>query len=445
MAPGTISSGFVPNPPTSTPFVPPIKDDRDILFQPMFDEYLILYQVLYPIYVLLPQLRSGNSGWVRVGGFELAVGFRVGSKIATPIAAAPIPLNTTVTPSATTVELDAPVASTASTIQETQSSVISIDVGEELEPAQFDNDPFQGVLKNKAKFIANGYHQEEGIDFKESFAQVARIEAIRIFVANAANKNIKIYQMDVKTTFLNGELHEEVRLHEHDTICCQVFYYPKSSLKVLSTPTLFAREEGKDILMVQIYVDDIIFASTNPSLCDKFVDIMSSKFKMSMIGKMSFFLGLQISQSPRGIFINQTKYANEILKKYGMDTSDPIDTHMVDRTKLDEDIQGKPVDCTHYCSMIGSLMYLTSSLPDLIFAVCMCVWYQEKPTEKHLHAVKWIFRYLRGTTNMGLWSNGGNDTSIPLQHANLEEYYLECLKIEKTQGLPLTLDLKLSR
>ncbi|GJS82485.1 retrovirus-related pol polyprotein from transposon TNT 1-94 [Tanacetum coccineum] len=137
-------------------------------------------------------------------------------------------------------------------------------------------------------------------------------------------------------------------------------------------PTLFTRKEGKDILMVQIYVDDIIFASTDPSLCDKFADIMSSKFKMSMMGKMSFFLGLQISQSPRGICINQKKYANEILKKYGMDSSDSIDTPMVDRTKLDEDLQGKTVDSTHYRGMIGSIMYLTSSRPDLVFAVCMC-------------------------------------------------------------------------
>ncbi|GKA18855.1 retrovirus-related pol polyprotein from transposon TNT 1-94, partial [Tanacetum coccineum] len=160
-------------------------------------------------------------------------------------------------------------------------------------------DEFEGVLKNKARFVAKGYCQEEGIDFEVSFAPIARIEAIRIFVANAANKNMAIYQMDVKTAFLNGEL-------------------------LLS-------------FIVQIYVDDIIFASTNPSLCDIFADKMSSKFKMSMMGKMSFFLGLQISQSPRGIFINQTKYALETLKKYGMDSCDPVDTPMVDWTKLDED------------------------------------------------------------------------------------------------------------
>nr|GFC68689.1 uncharacterized mitochondrial protein AtMg00810-like [Tanacetum cinerariifolium] len=155
-------------------------------------------------------------------------------------------------------------------------------------------------------------------------------------------------------------------------------------------PTLFTMKEGKDILMEQIYVDDIIFESTDPTLCGIFADKMSSKFKMSMMGKISFFLGLQIFQSSRGIFINQTKYALKTLKKYGMDSCDPVDTPMVDRTKLD-DLQGTPIDSTFYCDMVGSLMYLTSSRPNLVFAICMCAWYQAKPTKKHLHAVKRLF------------------------------------------------------
>ncbi|GJS25894.1 retrovirus-related pol polyprotein from transposon TNT 1-94 [Tanacetum coccineum] len=150
-------------------------------------------------------------------------------------------------------------------------------------------------------------------------------------------------------------------------------------------PTLFTRKAGRDILLVQIYVDDIIFASTNPAMCDEFAKIMSSKFNMSMMGKMSFFLRLQIFQSLRGIFINQSNYALEIIKKYGMQSSDPVDTPMVDKNKLDEDLQGKPIDPTHYRGMIGSLRYLTSTRPNLVFVVCMCVWYQAKPTEKHLH------------------------------------------------------------
>ncbi|GJW14006.1 retrovirus-related pol polyprotein from transposon TNT 1-94 [Tanacetum coccineum] len=136
-------------------------------------------------------------------------------------------------------------------------------------------------------------------------------------------------------------------------------------------PTLFTRKSGKHILLVQIYVDDIIFASTDHNACNIFSKEMSSKFQMSMMGQMSFFLGLQVSQSPGGIFINQAKYALETLKKYGMDLSDPVDTPMVDRLKLDEDLLGIPVDQTRFRGMVGSLMYLTASRPDLVFALML--------------------------------------------------------------------------
>ncbi|GJZ72464.1 retrovirus-related pol polyprotein from transposon TNT 1-94 [Tanacetum coccineum] len=168
-------------------------------------------------------------------------------------------------------------------------------------------------------------------------------------------------------------------------------------------PTLFTWKAGNDLLLVQIYVDDIIFASTNTALCNEFANLMTTKFKMSMMGQMSFFLGLQISQIPRGIFLNQLKYASKIIKKYGLLTSDFVDTPMVEKNKLDEDLQGTPVDAKLYRDMIRSLMYLTSSRPDLIYAVCLCARYQAKPTEKHLNAVKRIFWYLKGTINMGLW------------------------------------------
>nr|GEY57963.1 uncharacterized mitochondrial protein AtMg00810-like [Tanacetum cinerariifolium] len=168
-------------------------------------------------------------------------------------------------------------------------------------------------------------------------------------------------------------------------------------------PTLFTRKSGKHILLVKTYVDYIIFASTDPTACNIFSKEMSSKFQMSMMGQMLFFLGLQISQSPGGIFINQAKYALGILKKYGMDLSDPVDTPMVDRLKLDEDLLGIPVDQTRFRGMVSSLMYLTASRPDLVFAVCVCARYQAKTTKKHLEAIKWVFRYLKETINIGLW------------------------------------------
>nr|GEY12311.1 hypothetical protein [Tanacetum cinerariifolium] len=189
-------------------------------------------------------------------------------------------------------------------------------------------DELGGILKNKARLVACGYRQEEGINFEESFAPVARLEAIRIFLAYTAHKNMVVYQMDMKTAYLNDNLREEVYVSQPDE-----FVDPDNPNHL----------NGNDLLLVQIYVDDIIFAASTPELCDLFAKIMCSKFKMSMMGKISFFLGLQISQSPRGIFINQSKYALESLKKYGLESCDQVDTPMVKKSKLDEDKKGKPL------------------------------------------------------------------------------------------------------
>nr|GEV39661.1 copia protein [Tanacetum cinerariifolium] len=246
--------------------------------------------------------------------------------------------------------------------------------------------------------------------------------------------------MDVKTMFLNGNLREEVYVSQLDGFVDQdnpnhmyklkkalygLKQAPRAWYDMLSSflisqdfskgsvdPTLFIRGNSNDLLLVQIYVDDIIFAASTPELCDLFAKIMCSQFKMLMMGKISFFLGLQISQSPRGIFINQSKYALESLKKYGFESCDPMDTPMVEKSKLDEDKEEKAVDPSHYRGMIGTLLYLTASRPDFQFAICMCAQYQARPTEKHIHAVKRIFRYLRGTVNWGLWYS--NDSSIAL-------------------------------
>ncbi|GJS26923.1 retrovirus-related pol polyprotein from transposon TNT 1-94 [Tanacetum coccineum] len=246
--------------------------------------------------------------------------------------------------------------------------------------------------------------------------------------------------MDVKMDFLNGELKEEVYVSQPEGFVDQdnpshvyklkkalycLKQAPRAWYDMLSSflisqhfskgaidPTLFTWKVGNNLLLVQIYVDDIIFASTNIAMCNEFANLITNKFKMSMMGKMSFFLGLQISQSPRGIFINQSKYASEIVKKYGLNTTDSVDTPMIETKKLDEDLQGKPVDATLYRGMIGSLMYLTASRPDLNYVVCLCARYQAKPTEKHLQAVKRIFRYLNGTINMGLWYSKDTDMSL---------------------------------
>ncbi|GKC63724.1 retrovirus-related pol polyprotein from transposon TNT 1-94 [Tanacetum coccineum] len=236
--------------------------------------------------------------------------------------------------------------------------------------------------------------------------------------------------MDVKTSFLYGPLKEEVYVNQPDRFVDtyhpdQVYrlkkalyglkqapraWYDELSNFLVSKgfskgsidPTLFITKHGEDILLVQIYVDDIIFGSTNPKLSKRFGKLMHSKFDMSMMGELKFFLGIQIHQSPRGIFINQAKYAQEILKKHGMTSCDSIGTPMATK-HLDADLSGTPVDQTKYRSMVGALMYLTASRPDIVHATCYCARYQAKPTEKHLTAVKRIFRYLKNTINMGLW------------------------------------------
>nr|GEZ28630.1 uncharacterized mitochondrial protein AtMg00810-like [Tanacetum cinerariifolium] len=166
---------------------------------------------------------------------------------------------------------------------------------------------------------------------------------------------------------------------------------------------LFTRRFDDDILVVQVYVDDIIFCSTDPRYATIFFDLMKSRFEMSMMGEMTFFLGLQVNQSPGGIFINHSNYVNEILKKYGLNTCDLIGTPMDIKDKLDLDHIGTPVDAMKYRSMIGALMYLMSSRPDIVYATYVCARYQAQPTENLLKEVKRIFRYLRGIVNMGLW------------------------------------------
>nr|GEY33067.1 retrovirus-related Pol polyprotein from transposon TNT 1-94 [Tanacetum cinerariifolium] len=293
---------------------------------------------------------------------------------------APKPGTSTGLPSSTAVDQDAPSPSNSQSTLETQSPIIPNDVKEDnhdLDVAHMNNDPFfeklneferlrvwelvpqpdkvmvitlkwiykvkldelGGILKNKARLVARSYRQEERIDFEESFAPV--------------------------TVFLNGNLREDVYVSQpygfvdpdnpsHMYKLKKALYglkqAPRARYGMLSSflisqdfskglvdPTLFIRRDGKELLLVQIYVDDIIFAASSAELCDLFAKIMCLKFKMLVMGKISFFLGLQISQSPRGIFINQSKDTLESLKKYSFNSCDPVDTPMVEKSKLDKD------------------------------------------------------------------------------------------------------------
>ncbi|KAI3747136.1 hypothetical protein L6452_09583 [Arctium lappa] len=173
--------------------------------------------------------------------------------------------------------------------------------------------------------------------------------------------------------------------------------------KVMKDTTLFLKKQGEDLILIQIYVEDIILGSTNPKFCKNFSKIMEALFEMSMMGERIFFLGLQVKQSSDGIFINQLKYIDDILKKFNMTESSVMKTPMATDTLMDADLSGKYVDPKTYCSMIGSLLYLTASRPDIMFATCFCARYQANPKEPHIIAVKRILRYLKGTLELGLW------------------------------------------
>nr|GEY11199.1 uncharacterized mitochondrial protein AtMg00810-like [Tanacetum cinerariifolium] len=167
--------------------------------------------------------------------------------------------------------------------------------------------------------------------------------------------------------------------------------------------TFFIKRIKGDIFLVQVYVDDIIFGSTKMELCIAFEKMMHEKFQMSSIGELTLFLGLQVKQKQDGIFVCQDKYVTEILKKYGFIEVKNASTPMETQKPLLKDEDGEEVDVYMYRSMIGSLMYLTSSRPDIMFAVCACVRYQVDPKVSHLHAVKKIFRYLKGQLKFFLW------------------------------------------
>ncbi|GJR26649.1 putative ribonuclease H-like domain-containing protein [Tanacetum coccineum] len=256
------------------------------------------------------------------------------------------------------------------------------------------------VVRNKARLVAQGHRQEEGIDYDEVFAPVARIEAIRIFLAFASYMGFIVYQMDVKSAFLYGKIDEEVYVSQPpgflDPKYPQKVYKvvkalyglhqaPRAWYATLSTfllkngyrrgtidKTLFIKKDKHDIILVQVYVDDIIFGSTKKSWCDEFEALMKSRFQMSSMGELTFFLGLQVKQKADGIFISQDKYVAEILKKFDFVNVKTASTPIETQKPLVKDEEASDVDVHLYRSMIGSLMYLTASRPDIMFAVCAC-------------------------------------------------------------------------
>jgi hypothetical protein len=266
------------------------------------------------------------------------------------------------------------------------------------------------------------------------------IESICILLAFATHYDFKLYQMDVKSAFLNGPISELVYVEQplgfedskfpnhiyklHKALyglkqaprawyeCLKYFLLRKGFEIGKADPTLFTRKVDKDIFVCQIYVDDIIFDSTNQSWCEDFSRVMIKRFEMSMMGELTFFLRFQIKQLKECTFICQTKYTKDMLKKLDMENAKPIKTSMPTNGHLDLNEDCMAVDQKVYRSMIGSLLYLCASRPDIMLSVCMCARFQANPKECHLIAIKRILRYLVHTPYFGFWYHKGSTFNL---------------------------------
>ncbi|GJW14944.1 putative ribonuclease H-like domain-containing protein, partial [Tanacetum coccineum] len=457
MTPVSLSSGLVPNPSPSTPFVPPTRSDWDLLFQPMFDE-------------------SPN---VDVHAPEVIAPI--------PDAVAPEHAVSTGSPSSTTVDQDAPSPSNSHTTPETPTPIFSHDVEEDnhdIEVAHMGNDPYFGIPipevssdQSSSDVIHKIVHPDHQVsEHTSKWTKDHPLENIIGALDRPVSTRLQLHEQalfcyyDAFLTSVEPKNYKEAltqacwieamqeELHEFERLEVWELVPPPDKAFVISLKWIYKVKldelggilKNKARLVARGYrQEEGIFQESNslrqpegfgdpdnPNHVHKlkkalyglkhapraWYDILSSflisqDFTKGSVDPTLFIRKegkelLLIFQNHRGIFINQSKYALESLKKYGFDSCDLADTPMVEKSKLDEDKEGKAVDPSHYHGMIGTLFYLTASRPDLQFAICMCARYQARPTENHLHAVKRIFRYLKGTVNRGLWYP--KDSSIAL-------------------------------
>lgn len=296
------------------------------------------------------------------------------------------------------------------------------------------------IDKFKARLVAKGYHQRYGIDFDEVFAPVAKWDTIRLILALAAEKEWRVFQLDVKSAFLHGDLKEDVFVEqpkgfEVEAESNKVYKLKKALYGLKQAPrawysriegyfakegfekcycehTLFVKKERGDVLVVSVYVDDLIYTGSSMEMIEEFKKSMMEEFSMTDLGKMKYFLGVEVIQDEKGIFINQRKYAAEIIKKYGMDESNSVKNPIVPGQKLTKAGVGVLVDPSEFKQLIGSLRYLTTTQPDLIFSVNLVSRYMESPTEQHMLAVKKILRYVQGTQGLGIQYKCGEKTEL---------------------------------
>ena len=287
------------------------------------------------------------------------------------------------------------------------------------------------IQKHKARLVAKGYSQQPGIDFHETYAPVARMETIRTVIALAAQMELPIFQLDVKSAFLNGTLEEEVyveqpRGYEKKGEEDKVYRLKKALYGLKQAPrawnsridryfqdngfqrspseaSLYIKKgENKNFLILCLYVDDLIYTGTSPQMIEEFKRAMMSEFEMTDLGLMKYFLGIQVKQKPGEIFISQEKYTEDMLKRFHMASCKPIATPMALNEKLQQEDGAEKVDGKIYRSLVGSLIYLTHTRPDICHSVSLISRFMSEPSKLHFAAAKRILRYLQGTKQLGL-------------------------------------------
>ncbi|KAH9790788.1 hypothetical protein KPL71_003509 [Citrus sinensis] len=293
------------------------------------------------------------------------------------------------------------------------------------------------IERQKARIVAKGYSQKAGTDYDEVFALVARLETIRLIISLAAQNKWKIFQMDVKCAFLNGFLEEEVYIEQslgyvvkrHEDKILRLkkalyglkqapmawnsridkYFQENGFTKCPYEHALYVKEKAGDILIVCLYVDDLIFTGSDPSLFKEFKRVMIKEFEMTDIGLMAYYLGIEVKQKEEDIFISQESYAKEILKKFKMNDCKPISTPVECGVKLSKHNEGEDIDPTFFKSLVGSLRYLTCTRSYILYVVGLVSRYMENLKTTHFKAAKRIIRYIKGTTNFGLLYSFSND------------------------------------
>ena len=286
------------------------------------------------------------------------------------------------------------------------------------------------IVKHKARIVAKGYVQKHGVDFEEIFAPVTRLETVRLLLALSAKHGWEVHHMDVKSAFLNGELDEVVYVSQPEGFVKQgqehlVYRLYKALYGLRQAPrawyaklsqcleemglsrcpyehAVYIKKEGEESLIVAVYVDDLLITSTSVGIIERFKKEMSSHFDMSDLGRLSYYLGIEVYQGEGYIKLKQTSYAKKVLEKAGLNDCNPTKYPMDPKLLITKDGDGKVVNPTEFKSLVGGLRYLVHTRPDLAYSVGIVSRFMERPTLMHLNAAKRILRYVKGTMNYGL-------------------------------------------